>query len=77
MWAWVKLFFGFCPHATRQLLRRGPNGRMGLECPDCFNWTPIEIEWSRAAWAMERRQEAERWARRAREGFKLFLVKGA
>jgi len=50
---------------------------MGLECPDCFNWTPIEIEWSRAAWAMERRQEAERWARRAREGFKLFLVKGA
>jgi hypothetical protein len=63
--------FGLCAHPRRPVLRRNKQGRMGLECPDCFDWTPIEIDRSNAALAMARRQEVELWSRQPRVGFKL------
>lgn len=63
--------FGFCSHRRGSIFRRSERGVMGLECRNCFHWSPIITPVSDAALAMERRQQVERWARQPRYGFKV------
>lgn len=66
----VERCLGLCLHVRRPLLKRGPEDRMGFECPDCFQWWPVGIERSQVADRMDLLQQIERWERQAKPGFK-------